>query len=127
MKIENFLFFGTRAFDWQSRGHRFDSDILHKARNMRAFFIKMQFSVYILKSEKNGRFYIGQTQDIRQRLEFHNTGRSKYTKNFGPWVLFASKIVATRSDAILLERKLKNLKSKDLILNYIQKHHFEMN
>ncbi len=30
----------ARAFDWQSKGNRFDSDILHKAVLTTAFFIK---------------------------------------------------------------------------------------
>jgi putative endonuclease len=84
----------------------------------------MQYFVYIIKSVTNGQFYIGQTQNIIQRLEYHNTGRSKYTKNLAPWILFAIKICNSRSDAIKLERKLKNIKSKKLILAFLLKNDF---
>ncbi|MGI5826770.1 MAG: GIY-YIG nuclease family protein, partial [Patescibacteria group bacterium] len=33
--------------------------------------------VYILKSEKNGRFYIGSTSNFERRLDEHLNGRSK--------------------------------------------------
>ena len=86
----------------------------------------MTYFVYIIKSEKNGQFYIGQTQDMEQRLEFHNTGKSRYTKNLGPWILFALKTCDTRSDAVIWERKLKNLKSRTLIQEFIEQHGFDM-
>jgi len=80
--------------------------------------------VYIIKSEKNEQLYIGQTQNIDQRLESHNTGRSIYTKNLGPWALLALKVCDTRSGAIKWEKKIKNLRSGTLILNFIQKNNF---
>ena len=46
----------------------------------------MKCFVYILESEVDGSFYIGQTQNIESRLKKHNAGYSKYKK---PWnVLF---------------------------------------
>jgi len=85
----------------------------------------MQYFVYIIKSNKTGRFYIGQTQDIDLRLQFHNTGRSKYTKNLGPWSIFAYKAFNTRSEAMKEEKKLKNLRSKKLLLEFIRKNKFQ--
>ncbi|WP_083852701.1 GIY-YIG nuclease family protein [Pedobacter arcticus] len=41
----------------------------------------MQFFAYILQSEKSGRFYIGHTQDLIERLKRHNSGMVKATKN----------------------------------------------
>ena len=116
----------ARAFGWQPRGQGFDSPNLHKGPHKMWFFRYMQYSVYIIKSESNGRFYIGQTQDINQRLEFHNSGRSKYTKNLGPWALFATKNYDTRSDAVKWERKLKNLRSRRLILEFILKNKYQL-
>jgi predicted GIY-YIG superfamily endonuclease len=34
----------------------------------------MAFHVYILQSEKTGRFYVGHTQDVQERLARHNCG-----------------------------------------------------
>ena len=41
--------------------------------------------VYILKSEKNGRLYIGCTNDLRKRLRKHNSGLVRSTKPYLPW------------------------------------------
>ncbi|MCF7741433.1 MAG: GIY-YIG nuclease family protein [Candidatus Marinimicrobia bacterium] len=37
-----------------------------------------------MQSKKNGRFYIGQTKDIEDRLQRHNAGHSKSTKPYRP-------------------------------------------
>jgi len=85
----------------------------------------MQYFVYILKSDLDGRFYYGQTQDLTKRLEYHNKGYSGYTKKFRPWILFASKEVESRSEAIKLERKLKNLHSTKRLYQFIKTQHFQ--
>jgi len=65
------------------------------------------FTVYILKSLKNGRYYIGQTNDILDRIRRHNSGRSKATKNFMPWELIYSEKYSTRSLAFGREQEIK--------------------
>jgi putative endonuclease len=75
------------------------------------------YYVYLLLSQKDGRFYIGQTQDVQKRLQYHNSGRSKYTRNRGPWRLLAYKTFESRSDAMKEEYRLKRLKNKKRILN----------
>ena len=40
----------------------------------------MEYFVYILYSEKTDRYYVGQTQNLDERLVRHNTGRNKSTK-----------------------------------------------
>lgn len=46
------------------------------------------FYVYILKSQKHGKRYIGLTsKDPKQRLEEHNRGANIYTKRNGPFEL----------------------------------------
>jgi len=67
------------------------------------------FSVYILYSESFGKYYIGQTQQLEKRLIRHNEGRENFTKKYCPWVLVCSIPKNSRSDALLLEKKLKNL------------------
>ena len=74
------------------------------------------YFVYLLKSEKDGRFYIGHTQDIQIRLQYHNSGRSKYTRNRGPWKLLAFKSFDSRSEAMREEMRLKKLKNRERIL-----------
>ena len=77
------------------------------------------FSTYILKSETTGRFYIGSTADLDDRLRRHNEGREKSTKARGPWVMLFCKDFETRSEAIKYERYLKSLKNRKYILKLI--------
>lgn len=67
------------------------------------------FYVYILKSEFFDRYYIGQTDNVKNRIIYHNNGYVKSTAPYVPWVLIFFVEKANRSDAVLLERKLKNL------------------
>ncbi len=114
----------ARAFDWQSRGQRFDSAILHKRDVYIHPFSIMKFFVYIIRSTSFGKLYIGQTQDLEKRISDHNKGRSNYTKPYKPWNLLAYKVFDTRSEAMAVERKLKNLKSQKVIFDYIHKNNF---
>jgi putative endonuclease len=82
----------------------------------------MPFYVYILVSKQSGAFYIGQTTDLKNRLHLHNAGRVKSTKNRGPWAFLYTTELASRSDAMALERKLKNFKSRKRLLLWIQNH-----
>jgi putative endonuclease len=82
------------------------------------------FCTYVLYSSEFNRFYIGQCEDISARLIFHNKGNVRSTKPFLPWTLVGYIEKPNRSDAMILERKLKNLNSEDLkkfILKYFEK------
>ena len=81
----------------------------------------MHYFVYILKSDKDGIYYKGQTNNISKRFENHNRGYVKSTKSHRPWTLVFYTKVETRSEAMKLERKLKNLKSKIKLEQWIVK------
>ncbi|NOG45877.1 MAG: GIY-YIG nuclease family protein [Calditrichaeota bacterium] len=71
------------------------------------------FYVYLIESVETGTYYIGQTNNIDERVNnYHNAGRCKYTKNRRPWKLIAYKTYTTRSEAMREERRIKNLKSR---------------
>jgi putative endonuclease len=67
------------------------------------------YYVYILKSEKDGRFYYGSTGDINKRLAEHNSGKVKSTKGRRPFILHYFERLKTRSDAVKRERFLKSI------------------
>ncbi len=73
------------------------------------------FFVYILKSIKNNRYYIGSTENIERRLQEHNSGKSKYTKLTAPFILVFKKEYQTVQEARLIETKLKKFKSRKVI------------
>ncbi len=86
----------------------------------------MSFYVYIISSEKIGRFYIGQTRDISTRFFQHNQGLSNYTVCGIPWKLECVIEKSTLKEALLLERKLKNL-SKRRKIKFIKKYRGHFN
>ena len=79
------------------------------------------YTVYILHSEKLDCYYVGQTRNFPNRLKRHNSGYEKYTKRGLPWVSVWSTDKATRSEAVILEKKLKNLNRRRLE-QFIQKY-----
>jgi putative endonuclease len=67
------------------------------------------YSVYILYSPSLDQFYKGQSSDVEVRYGRHNKGLEKSTQKGKPWVLIWTTSKATRSEAVVLETKLKNL------------------
>lgn len=79
---------------------------------------KPMYFVYILQSLKDGRTYVGYTDNVERRLEEHNSGRSRATKHRGPFKLLFSESFPDASAARKRElywkngggrRKLKNI------------------
>jgi len=68
------------------------------------------YYVYILKSKKDGNLYIGQTSNLSQRLECHNSGRIKSTKRRAPFQLIHVEEFQTRGEAMKREKALKDIK-----------------
>ena len=46
------------------------------------------YFVYALWSESHDKIYVGMSDSPEKRLKQHNTGKSKYTKKFKPWIQF---------------------------------------
>ena len=79
------------------------------------------YFVYIIYSNSHNKYYIGQTNNFALRLSRHNAGTEKYTSAFKPWekVLVIEK--TTRSEAVILESKLKNL-NRERLVHFIEKY-----
>jgi len=73
------------------------------------------FFVHILQSESSGRYYVGQTKTLKQRIEYHNSNYSQALKNRGPWKLVYSEEYETRGEAVRRERQIKSWKDRSLI------------
>jgi putative endonuclease len=63
----------------------------------------------------NGDVYVGSCEDVQGRLKRHNSGEVKSTKGYRPWKLLGYEEFATRSEAILRERYLKNHQQKEIL------------
>lgn len=59
--------------------------------------------VYVLQSQKDGRTYIGFTDNVERRLQEHNLGRSKSTKHRCPFILLFTEEFATQKEAMKRE------------------------
>ena len=75
------------------------------------------YFLYILYSEENDVYYVGQSINPWNRVQQHNTNSSeKYTGKYKNWKLMAVfEISVSRSDAIKIERFIKKQKQLPII------------
>jgi putative endonuclease len=66
------------------------------------------FFVYVLKSLKDSKLYIGMTENVEARLIRHNQGKVPSTKYRRPFQLLHSEKYLTREEARKRERYLKS-------------------
>ena len=64
--------------------------------------------VYILQSRITLLYYVGSTQDVTNRLTEHNSGECLSTRHGVPWELVRVEEFATRSEAVMQERRIKS-------------------
>ena len=67
------------------------------------------FCAYILKSQKDGRYYYGSCQDLEKRIAEHNSGKTKSLKGRLPLVYHYSESFSTRSEAFQREKFFKSV------------------
>ena len=79
-----------------------------------------KYFVYAIKSQIDGRIYVGMSKYVEGRVKSHNKGETKSTKPYRPWKLIYKKFIGTRAKARIEEKRLKSgywkefLKSSDL-------------
>jgi putative endonuclease len=78
------------------------------------------FYVYILKSLKSGRYYIGYSEHPDRRLSEHNSGKVFSTRNHRPWIKVYFETFSTELEAIKREREIKSRKSRTYLENLIK-------
>ncbi len=79
------------------------------------------YYVYVLKSIKDGKRYIGFTDNLERRISEHNYGKVKSTKNRRPLALIYSEEYSTKKEAMSRERFFKTGKGREF-LNQINKY-----
>jgi putative endonuclease len=78
------------------------------------------YFVYLLKSIKTGKYYIGCTKDCNKRLIEHNSGKTKSTKNYRPWKLIYKESFVEKTLEYKREWHLKHPKGYLEKLNIIK-------
>jgi putative endonuclease len=66
------------------------------------------YYMYLLRSRKSHKFYVGSTSDLRKRFNSHNAGQNIATKSDTPWDIIYYEAYLTKGDAIRRELKLKH-------------------
>jgi len=82
------------------------------------------YIIYAIYNKKHDKIYIGQTQDIGQRIILHNNKSftDSYTARFdGGWKLIYQEKVATRYDALTREKQLKSYRGREFVKQFITK------
>ncbi len=65
--------------------------------------------VYGLHSVADGRcHYVGLTEDVSRRVEWHNPGRCSHAAKYRPWALVVAVEFADEARAIAFEKYLKS-------------------
>ena len=67
------------------------------------------FYTYILKSLKDQTYYYGSTQNLKERLRIHNSGKVRYTKGHLPYALHYYEPFETRKEASAREHFFKSI------------------
>jgi putative endonuclease len=70
------------------------------------------YRVYVIQN-RQGRFYIGLSDDVDRRIDQHNRGDSRWTRGKGLWTLRWQSAEMNLSDARKLELVLKRQKGGD--------------
>ena len=77
----------------------------------------MKIYIYVIRSEKDGRDYVGMTIDLARRLKEHNSGKTRSTRFYVPWNLVHYEVFDNREEARNREKYLKSGYGKKWIKN----------
>ena len=81
------------------------------------------YFIYGIYNVKNKKIYIGQCNNIKERIEMHNnkTFSNSYTARFdGEWILIYSEKTETRKKALIREKQLKSYRGREFIKSFIK-------
>ena len=77
------------------------------------------YYVYIFRSiNEENQMYTGYTQDLKNRIDDHNSGKSKHTCKYKPWKLVFYSAFESKQQALDFEKYLKMLKQLSIYIHY---------
>ncbi len=79
-------------------------------RQRRWAALYFMYKVYIIKSTVSGRYYIGFTDNVDDRLKHHSSGVNRSTKPGRPWKIICIEDYPDKKTAWLRERQIKSYK-----------------
>jgi putative endonuclease len=81
----------------------------------------MSYYVYVLQSQKDGKFYTGCTNDLRKRFKQHENGNVTSTATRLPLKIVYYEMCCNQQDAYAREKYLKSGMGKRYIKNRIKR------
>jgi len=82
------------------------------------------FYVYLLKSDKFDKQYIGYTADLKRRLVEHNQGLNLSTKPYRPWKVIYYEACVNKDDAKRREHYLKTTQGGRLLKRRLKEYYY---
>ena len=79
------------------------------------------FYTYVLKSDKDKRWYTGCTSDLRKRFNDYNLGKNFATKGRGSFEIIYYEACINKNDAFAREKYLKSGPGKRYIKNRLKR------
>lgn len=76
--------------------------------------------VYLLSSQRTGKWYTGSTKSLQKRILSHNAGSNQSTKHGRPWKLIYCEISLNRDDARAREKYLKTAMGRKYLKNRLK-------
>jgi len=79
------------------------------------------YHIYAIYNSKAGKLYIGQTEDLKERLRLHNEKIFKvYTSRFnGEWIIIYTEEHPDRKITLARERQLKSYRGREFVKKHI--------
>ena len=78
------------------------------------------FYVYVLHHPNKNFIYIGYSENLKQRVLEHNSGKVKSTKSYSPLKLIFYEAYPTKSDAKRREKYLKSNKGRTTLMTMLK-------
>jgi len=78
------------------------------------------YYTYVLMSEKDSKYYIGYSKNVKLRFEQHNKGLVESTKNRRPFKLIYFEACLSEKDALHREKYLKTHYGRMFIKNRLK-------
>lgn len=95
---------------------KYNPQKIEKIRQLAEAEIK-PFAVYAIYNQQANKIYIGQTRDLENRINLHNSHAFKgYTSKFaGEWKLIYKELVTNRKEALFREKQLKSFRGREFV------------
>ena len=79
------------------------------------------YYTYVLYSSSFNKIYVGQTGDLHQRLEMHNSKENTgWTSRFQPWEMICFEEFDSRTEAIKRENSLKTARGRIFVWELVK-------